>query len=166
MATWGEFIKEVPIINKRSEGIFVKADHVLDLWEERNRLRVELAQALSGAGGGRVAESAVAEAVAREREACAQEIEAMAEALAAEPEPQESMIQMLQAVGRLIRDKSTSGDAPMAEEIESEELVEAPLAEPLTGEAAPMAEPVAAEPLPWLRSEVVENLEREGLPPR
>ena len=180
MANWGDFIKEMPIINKRSEGIFVKADHVLDLWDERNRLRVELAQALTGGGGG-VDASAVAEAVLREREACASEIEEMAEALAGEPEPQEQLIQMLHAVARLIRDKGTQ-DAPMAEEIAdapmAEELAEAPLAEPVEGVAAPLAEPLPWEKpehavtgeeqaAPWMRNEasVAENLEREGLPP-
>src|SRR5262245_33863949 len=89
MASWGHFIKEMPIVNKRSEGIFVKADHVLDLWEERNKLRRELA--LLQAGGGGAASGASAEelqaAAAAERDACADEIDAMAEALAEEPDP-------------------------------------------------------------------------------
>ena len=201
MATWGDFIKEIPIINKRSEGIFVKADHVLDLWEDRNKLRAEVAKLLQAGGGGVAAvdETALAEAVAREREACAVEVENMAEALAAEPEPQEQLIQMLRAVANLIREKGAQGDygeAPLAEEATeapmAEEATEAPMAEPLEeaavaepveGQATPAAEPVAREPLPWEKpqppttgeeqpspwlrndSAVVENLEREGLPP-
>jgi hypothetical protein len=164
MASWGEFIKEIPIINKRSEGMFVKVDHVLDLWEERNKLRRELALLQSGGSGGGASEEELQAAAAAEREVCASEIESMAEALAEEPEPNQQLITMLNAVARLLREKGADdaedAEAPMAEPLDNAvedapmaeplEAVDAPLAEPLDTpeESPPMAEPVAEDAAP------------------
>ena len=179
MATWGDFIKEVPIVNKRSEGIFVKADHVLDLWEERNKLRRELAQARQGGSAGASPEE-LRQAADAEREACAREIEEMAEALAGEDEPNPQMIALLEAVARLLREKA-SGDAeesaPMAEPM-NEVIEDAPMAEPmeveeivLTAEAmqalaTPPAEvpSASAEPATPAPGSLAELLQR--MPPR
>ena len=41
MATWGEFLKEFKIVNQKGQ-VLVQADEVLDVWEERNKLRAEI----------------------------------------------------------------------------------------------------------------------------
>ena len=116
MATWGEFIAEIPIINKRSEGIFVKADHVLDLWAERNSLRDELASSRPVRSARSAAEPVAeretvpladpvadysGEAAARERESCAREVEEFALTCPVDPAWREFTVQLLRtAPGR------------------------------------------------------------------
>ena len=162
MATWGEFIAEIPIINKRSEGIFVKADHVLDLWEERNRLRAELAtlknpSAEAEAPGTDEAPMPLAapvteesnDAAAQERERCAQEIEEFAQTCPVDPAWREWAVQLLQTAAQLLREKPKQ-DAdflaqvvippPAQAETTNEEAP--PMAEPVDDEMPPMAEPV------------------------
>jgi chorismate mutase len=90
MGTWKDFITEIPIVNKKAEGIFVKADHVLDLWAERNQLREEVARLKAGepavpadapvAAEPEVAVVPVASAPRESaiREQCAREIEELA----------------------------------------------------------------------------------------
>ena len=126
MANWGEFIKEFKILNMKSQGIYVKADEVLDLYDERAKLREEVAalkEQLAQAGqSGDV------------REQCARELEEYAQAVANEPEQPEYIASVLTAAAGLLRN---AGQVPMADPVEGEEAAVAE-AEPL----AP-AEPVA-----------------------
>lgn len=169
MANWGEFIAEIPIINKRSEGIFVKVDHVIDLWEERNRLRAELANLKSGTGEAprEVAppESTSEEADAmpalelgeedqgrdsaqRERESCAQELEAFAQTYSEDPEQHEWAIQLLFAAAARLREKNDSDAADFLANVEippqhePARSTEPPLAQPISEDEPPLAEPI------------------------
>ena len=65
MATWGEFKAEVNVVQMKT-GLYVLVDEVIDLWEERNRLRGEVEQ-LQGQ-------------LTRERDECAQEVDDFAKA--------------------------------------------------------------------------------------
>ncbi len=168
MATWGEFIAEIPIINKRAEGIFVKADHVLDLWEERNRLQAELAKLQAGGNGAETAgpspialASPVGEAepnqsAAQERERCAREIEEFAETCPVDPAWRELAVQLLRTAAQMLREKANQGEEKALESDMSflENVVippaaaapvsepELPMAEPVSDDSPPMAEPV------------------------
>jgi hypothetical protein len=132
MANWGEFIKEFKILNLKSQGIFCKVDEVLDLYDERAKLREEitaLKEQLAQAGqSGDV------------REQCARELEEYAQAVANEPDQPEYIASVLQAAAGLIR---SAGQA-VAEAAEGEE---APLAEPVEGDIAPLSEAAPADPL-------------------
>ena|SRR5262249_13651368 len=123
MANWGEFIKEFKILNMKSQGIYVKADEVLDLYDERAKLREEVAalkDQLAQAGqSGDV------------REQCARELEEYAQAVANEPEQPEYIASVLTAAAGLLRN---AGQVPLADPVEGEEAAAA--------EATP-AEPVA-----------------------
>lgn len=156
MATWGEFIAEVPIVNKRSEGIFVKADHVLDLWEERNNLRAELAK-LRGGGGVEeavVPASPIAEedgtAATRERERCAAEIEEFAQTCPVDPAWRDFTVQLLRTAAQMLREKlnetASEDDADfLTRVVIPPASEEPPLAEPVAEETPPLAEPVAED---------------------
>lgn len=123
MANWGEFIKEFKILNMKSQGIYVRADEVLDLYDERAKLREEVAalqeQLAQGGQSGDV------------REQCARELEEYAQAVANEPDQPEYIASVLNAAAGLLRN---AGQVPMAAPIEGEEVAEA--------ESTP-AEPVA-----------------------
>src|SRR5262245_12074707 len=139
MATWGEFIKEFKVVNLKAQGIqgmFVKVDDVLDLFDERQKLRTELAQAKEGT----LAEASAA----AERERCARDVEEFAEACAAEEGQPEYIPTVLRYAAELIRNRGQA--APMAEPIEGEPVEEeAALAAvdiPPPAEGVPTAEPV------------------------
>lgn len=102
MATWGDFLKDVSVV-RMSNGMYVKVDDVITLWEELNNLRTEVAQ--------------LREAVTTEREACAREVEEFAEACAAEADTPEVATAYLKAAASIIRDKD---EVPEAEIIEGE----------------------------------------------
>src|SRR5262249_37169818 len=118
MATWGEFIAEFKVHNFKAQGVqgmFVKVDDVLDLFDERAKLRKELAQASYGAppSAAPAAETApadtaaeVAAAVAAERERCAHDVEEFAEACAAEPGQPEYVATVLRYAAELIRSRA------------------------------------------------------------
>jgi len=115
MGTWGEFISEMRIVNLKSQGIYVKVDDVLDLWEERNKLRIEVKE--------------LRDQLASEREKCALDVEEFAAACAAEPEQPEWVGTILQTAANLIRERNAP---PVAEEVSAEEaamLEQAPMAE-------------------------------------
>lgn len=150
MATWGEFIKEFKITNMKGT-VYIHADQVLDVWEERNNLRKELEQVRGGSTT--FDASQVAAAVAEERERCAFDVLEFAEACAAEPDQPEYVSIVLRAAAELIRGR---GQIPMAEEPPQETEVEAaeailaasippPAEEIPVGEAVPSAEPVEPE---------------------
>jgi hypothetical protein len=155
MASWGEFIAEIPIINKRSEGIFVKVDHVLDLWAERNQLRAELgrlngnicspesdAASVSPALVAPVVEDArLRETAYLERERCAQEVENLLQSYPAEAEQRELIGQVLRAVARSLRHKDDEETAEFLANVEippaQAETVE------IGAESVPFAVPIA-----------------------
>jgi hypothetical protein len=91
MATWGEFIAEVPVQKSKTGGMVVPVDDVIGVWEERNRLRQEVAR--------------LQEALAAEREACAREVDEFADAVAAEPDQPEYLVPVLRAAANLIRER-------------------------------------------------------------
>jgi hypothetical protein len=174
MATWGEFIKEIPIINKKAEGIWVKVDHVIDLWEERNKLREELAELKEAANptSGQGAEAVVPEdrsesdsvapsesapaaepppSEAAVRERCAQEVEACGQVIPVAPEQREFVAQLLQAVANRLRGKEDQEVLDFLSRVEippqaapADAQASFPQAEPM-GAAVPMAHPVEQE---------------------
>lgn len=142
MATWGEFIKEFKVVNLKAHGIqgmFVKVDDVLDLFDERQKLRTELAQAKEGT---------LADAqVAAERERCARDVEEFAEACASEEGQPEYIPTVLRYAAELIRNRGQA--APMAEAVEGEAIPPdeeaaalAAIEIPPPAEGIPTAEPV------------------------
>lgn len=114
MATWGDFIKDVNVVRMQN-GMYVKVDEVITLWEELNKLRGS-----AGAVRDETAEHEVVQAaVAAEREACAREVEEFAEACAAEAETPEIATAFLRAAASIIREK----DDPLPEaEVLDQEL--------------------------------------------
>lgn len=174
MATWGQFIAEVPIIKIKPGVIHVLVDDVMTLWDERNSLREEVARLKAGEASPEppavpaVDTSELDAEIDRlkaellnEREACAREVEELAEAFLQEQSDQtEHIVTVLQAAASLIRERgSPEGDVPMAETIEHPESVESeaaeiPLAAPVEEspplaaleEHPPVAEPVDAPP--------------------
>lgn len=102
MATWGEFKSEVNVVQMKT-GMYVLVDEVIDLWEERNKLRTEVEQ--------------LKEELNRERAACAQEVEDFAKACEEEScEP--DLAAVLRAAATLIRDRAqeeASGPVPDSE---------------------------------------------------
>ena len=134
MATWGEFMREFKIVNQKGK-VLVESDEVLDVWEERNKLRKEVEE--------------LREQLAQERERCACDVDEFAQACAAEPDQPEYVVSVLEAAASLIRQR---GQAPAAEEVAdpTAALEAAPMAEEV-----PMGEPVAGgddipmgEPIP------------------
>src|SRR5689334_19114194 len=91
MATWGEFMQDVPVRHLNPGGMVVSVDHAITLWEERRSLREEVAQLKA--------------ALAAEREACAQEVDEFAEACAAEAEDAEVAVALLRACAQMIRER-------------------------------------------------------------
>lgn len=167
--SWGEFIRDVPIINKKAEGIFVKVDHVIDLWEERNKLRTELEELRGGTAEGQPPALAAAEeappalavedasnpqAASQERARCADEIEAFAQSFPFEPEQREFGLNLLQAAAQHLRESKEDDLAdflsgvqipPQAQAAAQEHV---PTAEPVA-EEVPMAEVISEERPPW-----------------
>lgn len=101
MATWGDFLKDVSVV-RMNNGMYVKVDEVITLWEELNGLRTEVAQ--------------LRETVTTEREACAREVEEFAEACAAEADTPEVATAYLRAAASIIRDKDEAPEAQIIEE--------------------------------------------------
>jgi hypothetical protein len=128
MATWGEFIAEMPVQKSPKGGMVVPVDDVITLFDERNKLRQEVARLQAE--------------LAAEREGCAQDIDDFAEACAAEPEQPEYLVPVLRAAANLIRQRG---------EPEAEEMDEAEVQEP-----AAAAEAVAPEEAPQLAAPVEE----------
>ncbi|MCS6851612.1 MAG: hypothetical protein NZ700_10650 [Gemmataceae bacterium] len=91
MATWGEFLAEFQVMQMKPVGMVVKVDAVIDLWEERNRLRAEVEK--------------LRRELAEEREACAREVEDFAEAIEHESEEAVFVAKALWAAAELIRDR-------------------------------------------------------------
>ena len=154
MATWGEFMSEFKITNMKGK-VFIDADQVLDVWEERNKLRKELAELKGDAPPPPPPMEAqeaeipdVTAAVAAERERCARDVEEFAEACAAEPDQPEYIGVVLRAAAELIRGRggdAASAEAPAAAEDTSLEGYDA---EQLIMSAdIPPAEVPAAEPV-------------------
>jgi hypothetical protein len=152
MATWGEFIAEFKVHNFKTAGIqgmYVKVDEVLDLFDERQKLRKQLAEQSYGAPPAAVSAESVAAEVAAERERCAKDVEEFAEACAAEPNQPEYVVTVLRYAAELIRSRSQAG-------AEAEPVAEAaPAAEPMDEDAAaalaaveiPPAQVPTAEPV-------------------
>jgi hypothetical protein len=162
MANWGEFLKEFKIKNLKSEGIWVNVDEVLDLYDERQRLRDELAllkqqqpqAASSGADASEI------------REQCARELEEVAAVASQDPNQPEYIATVLHAAAGLIR----GGGTPEAEAVE-ESAPEAGLAEPAEA-IAPAPEPFAqaeteaqAEPVAAETDEAANFLQSVEIPP-
>lgn len=91
MATWGEFIADIQVIRTKPHGMVVAVEQVMDLWEERNRLRGEAAR--------------LQIELEREREACAEEIEEFAAACEAESEESGFIATALRAAASLLRER-------------------------------------------------------------
>jgi hypothetical protein len=104
MATWGEFISEIRVIKVKPGEMYVKVDDVIDLWEERNRLRAEVERLQAEAAGA--------------REACAQELEQFADALEGESEEASFVARALRGVAGIVREGG-QGEESAAEEIGS-----------------------------------------------
>ncbi|MBY0524461.1 MAG: hypothetical protein K2R98_13730 [Gemmataceae bacterium] len=154
MANWGNFISEIPIINKRSEGIFVKVDHVIDLWDERNKLKAELEALRSGTGSSETAGSAPPaaedsshDAAMREREQCAREVEEFAQTCGVAPEYADFVTQLLAAAAVQLREKYGATNVDFLNSVViPPSPSEVPTAEAFDN-SVPMAEPIAeAEP--------------------
>jgi hypothetical protein len=133
MATWGEFMREFKIVNQKGK-VLVEADEVLDVWDDRNKLRKEVEE--------------LREQLAQERERCANDIDEFAQACAAEPDQPAYVVSVLEAASALIRQR---GQAPAAEEggdpaagTEAAPMAEeVPMGEPIAGgEDIPMGEPI------------------------
>jgi LPS O-antigen subunit length determinant protein (WzzB/FepE family) len=134
MATWGEFINDVPVRRLNPGGMVVSVDDAITLWEDRRKLREEAAKLR-----GELAEA---------REACAREIEEFASACAAESNEVEAAVALLRACAQMIREHALE-NVPEAEvAAESAAVPEVPTAEPVHDDL-PMAEPVVpmAEPV-------------------
>lgn len=101
MATWGKFIAELPVQKSKGGGMVVPVDDVITVWEERNKLRQEVAR-LQGE-------------LAEEREACAREVDEFADAVAAEPEQPEYLVPVLRAAANLIRERGTEEEEALEE---------------------------------------------------
>lgn len=135
MATWGEFIAEVTVVRPskteglRANSMYVGVDQVIGIWEERNNLRTEAAL--------------LRQDLAREREACAQELDDFSQACDNEGSEQSQMIaQALRAAAALIRERGVvpeAGELPVAETIDPAlaASADAPTAEPIHPEEAP-----------------------------
>lgn len=91
MATWGDFLQDVPVKHLNPGGMVVAVDDAITLWEERRALREEVAQLKA--------------ALAAEREGCAQEVEEFAAACAAEAEDAEVAVALLNACAKMIRER-------------------------------------------------------------
>ncbi len=125
MATWGDFIAEMPIVRVNAKTMYVPVDNVISLWEERNQLKAKVAQLGSGPDGS-------------EREACAAEVDEFAEACEHEgTEQAQLMAQVLRAAAQMLRD---SGQAAALQN------VEIPPGEAAVAEEVPLAEPVEETP--------------------
>lgn len=184
MATWGQFIAEIPIIKVKPGVIHVLVDNVMTLWEERNNLRAEVARLKSGGANLESASPAsdrgelhaeidrLRAAVLNEREACAREVEELAEAFLQEESDQtEYIVTVLKATAGLIREREAPDDSiPMAETVENV-AVEIPLATPVeerttstetTDAPPPLAFPVESESPPL--AQPVETPSAEHVP--
>ena len=91
MATWGEFLQDVPVRHLNPGGMVVSVDHAITLWEQRRALQDEVAQLKA--------------ALVAEREGCAQEVEEFAEACAAESDDAEVAVALLKACAQMIRER-------------------------------------------------------------
>jgi len=128
---------------------------VLDVWDERNKLRVELAELRQqGVAAAPVADQPDA---AQIRETCALELEAYADACAEEPDQPEYVAQILRVAASLVRTGPAAAEGeevPVAEAVPPEAVeVDIPLGEAVfTGEAVaatddiPTANSVTDEP--------------------
>jgi hypothetical protein len=147
MGSWKDFIAEIPIINRRAEGIFVKADDVLDLWEERNKLRAQLnGDATAGVAAAEPIPAAAPVdpgAEAQVREQIAREAEEFAFTYTRDPDLQTFAVELLRSFADRIRPRNDQDAADFLAGVEIP-----PAAEPI-----PAAEPVeawipSAEPVP------------------
>lgn len=102
MATWGDFIAELPIQKTKTGAMVVPVDEVITIWEQRNKLLDEVMR--------------LSEELSAEREGCAREVDDFAEAIEAEPDQPEYLASVLRAAANLIRQR---GDEAEAEETES-----------------------------------------------
>jgi hypothetical protein len=132
MATWGEFIREINVITIKPGVMHVKVDEVIDLFEERNRLRQEVARLQAE--------------LANAREACCKEVEEYA--LAFEQEGGEYADILSDTLRRLAQVLRESGreTPPEAEVLEAPDSYaeSLPVAEVIdSGEGAAPAEPTA-----------------------
>jgi hypothetical protein len=126
MATWGEFINDVPVRRLNPGGMVVSVDDAITLWEDRRALREEVAKLRAE--------------LAEAREACAVEIEEFASACAEESNEVDAALALLRACAQMIREGALK-DVPEAE------LTEEPAASPIVAEEnVPTAEPVHDEP--------------------
>jgi len=155
MATWGEFISEFKITNMKGT-VYIHADQVLDVWEERNKLRKELAELKGDAPPPPPPMEAqeaelpdVTAAVAAERERCARDVEEFAEACAAEPDQPEYVGMLLRAAAELIRGRgdAASAEAPAAAPAEDTGLEGYDAEQLIMSAEIPPAEVPAAEPV-------------------
>lgn len=155
MATWGEFIAEFKVHNFKAAGIqgmYVKVDEVLDLFDERQKLRKQLAEQSYGpppAAVTAVSPEIVAAEVAAERERCARDVEEFAEACAAEPNQPEYVATVLRYAAELIRSRSQVGAEaePVAEAAPAAEPVDDDAAAALAAVEIPPAQVPTAEPV-------------------
>ena len=131
MATWGEFIAEMKV-SRMQGAMWVKCDQVLDLFDERNRLRQEIKELKQTQD--QPAEAVPAEAAAdpdvraREREVCAQELEEFARVWE-EESGQADYVQILRAAADMLRKQGamqTDETPGEGTEIVQGELVEEP----------------------------------------
>ncbi len=114
MATWGEFIADIQVLKVKPHGMVVSVEQVMELWEERNRLRHEAARLQAE--------------LDQEREGCASEIEEFAEACEAEGEESAFIATALRAAAKLLRERGQVGEEESAEpEVPPEET---PASEP------------------------------------
>lgn len=105
MATWGEFIADIQVLRIKPHGMVVPVEQVMELWEERNRLRTEAAR--------------LQQELEQEREGCAREIEEFAEACEAEGEESAFIASALRAAANLLRDRGqTPEEEPALSEAE------------------------------------------------
>ncbi|MBY0527889.1 MAG: hypothetical protein K2R98_31115 [Gemmataceae bacterium] len=107
MATWGEFIAEFQVVRVKPSVMYVPVEQVITLWEERNRLRQEVAH--------------LRQDLSVEREGCAQEVDDLAEACAGESDQAEYIVNALRAAAGLIRERDAAEteaepEIPAAEE--------------------------------------------------
>ncbi len=113
MATWGEFIADIQVLRIKPQGMVVPVEQVMDLWEERNRLRLEVVRLQAE--------------LSQEREGCAREIEEFAEACEAEESEESAFIATaLRAAATLLRERGEAAPDEAAPTAEPETPTDAP----------------------------------------
>ena len=120
MATWGEFIAEMPIVRlKDSKQMYVKVDDAIDLFDARNKHRAEAQQLELQVQQLEVQVQQFQLQLAQEREACALELEEFARACEEESsQPEYSAI--LRAAAGMIRERGQTqadGEEPVVAEL-------------------------------------------------